>query len=62
MGDCHVYSNHIGPLEEQIKREPRPFPTLKIKRKVENIDDFVADDFELEGYKPHPKINMEMAV
>ena len=46
----------------QLKREPKPFPTLKFKRKVENIDDFTYDDFLLEDYKPHPKIAMEMAV
>jgi len=62
LGDAHVYSNHVEALEEQLKREPRPFPTLTIKRKVENIDDFTMEDFELEGYKPHPKIQMAMAV
>ena len=46
----------------QIEREPRPFPTLKIKRTVSDIDDFKFDDFDLVGYKPHPKIKMEMAV
>lgn len=30
LGDAHIYLNHIEPLKEQIKREPRPFPTLKI--------------------------------
>jgi thymidylate synthase len=33
-----------------------------IKRKVENIDDFKFEDFEIVGYEPHPKITMEMAV
>jgi len=62
LGDAHVYSNHVEPLKEQMKREPRAFPTLKFKRKVTNIDDFTFEDFELEGYKPHPKIKMDMAV
>lgn len=26
LGDAHVYSNHIEPLEEQLKNVPRPFP------------------------------------
>jgi thymidylate synthase len=30
--------------------------------KVENIEDFTFDDFEVVDYKPHPKITMEMAV
>lgn len=62
LGDAHVYSNHVKPLKEQLKRTPRPFPTLKFKRQVERIEDFTFDDFVIEGYNPHPKINMEMAV
>ncbi|XP_043266648.1 thymidylate synthase [Venturia canescens] len=62
MGDCHIYTNHVEALQEQTKRAPRPFPKLKIKRQVKNIDDFVAEDFELIGYNPHPKISMPMAV
>lgn len=62
IGDAHVYVNHVDPLKEQLKREPRPFPKLYIKRKVEEINDFTLEDFEIVGYKPHPKIQMEMAV
>jgi len=62
LGDTHVYLNHVEPLKEQLKREPKPFPKLLIKRKVENIEDFTIDDFEVQGYDPHPKITMEMAV
>ncbi|DAA15786.1 thymidylate synthase isoform X1 [Bos indicus] len=46
----------------ELQREPRPFPKLKILRKVETIDDFQAEDFQIEGYNPHPTIKMEMAV
>ena len=49
-------------MKEQIERKPRPFPKLHIKRKVENIEDFKWDDFEIIGYDPHPKISMDMAV
>ncbi|XP_028163869.1 thymidylate synthase [Ostrinia furnacalis] len=62
MGDTHVYLNHITPLTTQLTREPRPFPTLKFARKVESIDNFKFEDFIVEGYNPHPKIDMEMAV
>ena len=62
IGDCHVYLNHINALDEQLKREPREFPTFNIKRKVEDIEDFKYEDFELIGYNPHPVIKMEMAV
>ncbi|XP_077058005.1 thymidylate synthase [Siphateles boraxobius] len=62
IGDAHIYTNHIEPLKEQIQREPRPFPKLKIKRKVEQINDFSAEDFEIYDYDPHPSIKMQMAV
>ncbi|XP_012708645.2 thymidylate synthase [Fundulus heteroclitus] len=62
LGDAHVYVNHVDPLKEQLQREIRPFPKLKIKRKVESIDDFQSEDFEICDYNPHPSIKMQMAV
>ncbi|KAI9470036.1 MAG: thymidylate synthase [Benjaminiella poitrasii] len=62
MGDTHVYVDHLDALKQQIQREPRPFPTLKIKRKVTSIDDFKYEDFELENYHPHGKLDMKMSV
>ncbi|NWH16026.1 TYSY synthase, partial [Grus americana] len=52
----------ISLLLFQLQREPRPFPKLKILRKVEDISDFKAEDFQIEDYNPHPPIKMEMAV
>ncbi|XP_076912992.1 bifunctional dihydrofolate reductase-thymidylate synthase 1-like [Bidens hawaiensis] len=62
VGDAHVYSNHVRPLQEQLQKLPKPFPTLKINPEKKDIDGFVADDFELTGYNPHQKIQMTMAV
>jgi len=62
LGDTHVYLNHVEPLKQQLERTPRPFPQLKFKRDVTNIDDFKFDDLEIVGYDPHPSIKMEMAV
>ena len=62
LGDAHIYSNHIEQVETQIQREPRKLPTLKIKRKVTDIDDFTFEDFEIVGYDPHPHIKGEVAV
>ncbi|THG95304.1 hypothetical protein EW026_g6326 [Hermanssonia centrifuga] len=62
LGDAHVYRDHVDALEVQLKREPRPFPKLRWKRHVENIDDFVSEDFLVEGYEPHPSIAMKMSV
>ncbi|TDG97413.1 hypothetical protein EPR50_G00225590 [Perca flavescens] len=62
LGDAHIYVNHIEPLKVQLQREIRPFPKLKILRKVESINDFRAEDFEICDYNPHPTIKMQMAV
>ncbi|XP_032808922.2 thymidylate synthase [Petromyzon marinus] len=62
LGDAHVYVNHVEPLKTQLQREPRPFPTLHIRRTVTSIDDFRSDDFELRDYDPHAAIKMDMAV
>lgn len=64
LGDAHVYANHVGPLREQLLNKPRPLPTLRIVPGTGEraIDDFEPDDFELEGYAPHKKIDMVMAV
>ncbi|GHP04069.1 hypothetical protein PPROV_000282300 [Pycnococcus provasolii] len=62
LGDAHVYTNHVEPLKEQLKNEPRAFPQLIIKADKERIEDFNFEDFELVGYTPHKKIAMKMAV
>jgi len=62
LGDVHIYSNHYKQVQEQLKREPRPFPTVKISPNKKNIDDFVFDDFSLENYNPHPPIKGEITV
>lgn len=45
-----------------MKRLPKPFPKLQFKRKVNSIDDFTMDDFDLVGYESHPPLKMPMAV
>eukprot|EP00658_Telonema_sp_P-2_P040887 TRINITY_DN2923_c0_g1_i3.p1 TRINITY_DN2923_c0_g1~~TRINITY_DN2923_c0_g1_i3.p1 ORF type:complete len:340 (+),score=108.47 TRINITY_DN2923_c0_g1_i3:124-1143(+) len=62
LGDAHVYCNHVDALQEQIQREPRPFPTLKMNPERKEIGEFVFEDFEIVGYSPHKAIKMDMAV
>lgn len=64
IGDCHVYLNHVDALRTQLEREPRPFPKLFLRPKGERFrpEDFVYEDFELEGYDPYPPIRIEMSV
>ena len=61
-GDTHIYNNHFEQVELQLSREARPLPTLKILRKPDSIFDYKIEDFELEGYDPHPGIKAPVAV
>lgn len=58
--DAHIYENHIEGLKEQLKREPRELPTLKIKSKP--LDELEYSDFELINYNPHDLIRFPVAV
>lgn len=56
FGDLHLYSNHLDQARLQLTREPRPAPTLRIKRRPDSIADYRYEDFEILGYDPHPRI------
>ncbi|KAG6604511.1 Thymidylate synthase [Phytophthora cinnamomi] len=63
IGDAHVYLNHVEPLQKQLTRTPRPFPTLHINsEKNASIDDFAFEDLAVRDYRPHGTIKMEMSV
>jgi thymidylate synthase len=49
-------------VKEQLSREPRPYPKLKITRKPESIFDYAVGDFEFIGYDPHPAIRGAVAI
>lgn len=61
-GDCHIYSNHLAQVDEQLSRQPFDLPKLKIKRKLASLFDYTMDDFEFEHYQCHPTIKAAVAV
>ena len=61
-GDCHVYSNHHAQVELQLSRAPMPYPTLRILRRPDSIFGYEFEDFEVQGYAPHPAIKAPVAV
>jgi thymidylate synthase len=63
VGDLHLYVNHVDAAQEQLKREPRMLPTLRIlPREGRTLNSYTLDDFQLEGYDPHPAIKAKVAV
>lgn len=60
VGNAHIYDSHLEQMEEQIKREPKEFPTIEILNKRENINDYVLSDFKINNYESHSQIKMEM--
>ena len=62
FGDLHLYSNHLEQAREQLSREPRPLPRMKLNPARRELGDFVYEDFQLEGYDPHPAIKAPVAV
>ena len=62
MGDAHVYLNHVDALKVQLAREPQPFPMLKLNAERTSLVAFTADDITLIDYRPHPRIEMTMAI
>jgi len=61
-GDAHLYLNHLDQAREQLSRDPLPLPKMTLKSRAQNIDDYVIDDFEVEGYAPHAAIKADVAV
>ena len=62
LGDAHIYSNHNEQVKEQLSRELKPLPKMKINKKVKSIFDFTFEDFELINYDPHPLIRGSVAI
>ena len=61
LGDAHLYLNHEDQAREQLTREPRPLPEMRIADRA-RLEDFRFEDFELVGYDPHPHIRAPVAV
>ncbi|MFZ5670931.1 MAG: thymidylate synthase [Pseudomonadota bacterium] len=61
LGDAHLYLNHLDQAKEQLRREPWPFPTMRLAPRTD-LFAFAYEDFSLEGYQAHPGIKAPIAV
>ena len=62
FGDLHLYSNHLEQAKEQLSREPRALPLMRVNTEVKDIHEFIFEDFAIEEYDPHPHIKAPVAV
>jgi thymidylate synthase len=62
FGDAHLYLNHLEQAREQLSREPRQLPGLRINPGVRELEQFRFEDFALDSYDPHPAIRAPVAV
>ncbi|WP_028455437.1 thymidylate synthase [Chitinilyticum litopenaei] len=61
-GDCHIYANHFDQVQEQLGRDCRPLPQMRLNPAVTDLFAFDYSDFTLENYDPHPAIKAPVAV
>ncbi len=62
FGDAHIYMDHLEQVQEQLSREPRPIPIMKLNPEVKDIFSFSFEDFELVNYHPYPRIAARVSV
>jgi thymidylate synthase len=62
LGDAHLYVNHLDQAREQLRREPRALPELRLDSACRSLDDFTIESVEIHGYDPHPAIRAPIAV
>jgi thymidylate synthase len=62
LGDAHLYLNHLDQAREQLGRQPRALPVMRLNPEVKDLFAFRYEDFAIEGYDPAPPIRAPIAV
>lgn len=62
LGDCHIYTNQIEGVKEQLTRVPYELPTVRLSdRTINDISEYTLEDFTLENYQSHSAIKMPLS-
>lgn len=62
FGDMHIYNDHIDLIKQQLAREPRALPKVRLNPDIKNIEDFTYEDITLSDYDPYPTIKGKVSV
>ena len=62
IGDAHIYGDHVKQVYKQLSRKPFASPKCFILEKVERIEDFNIEHFDIVDYKSHSTIRAKMSV
>ncbi len=62
LGDAHLYKNHLEQAKEQLTRQPKKLPILRLDPHIRKVFDFTYQDIKLESYEHHPHIKAEVSV
>jgi thymidylate synthase len=60
IGDSHIYGSHINAVKEQLLRIPYRSPTINFNRIPKNFDDWNWEDIDIQNYKFHPNVKVDM--
>ena len=66
LGDCHIYNNHLDQVKEQLSRNIKQLPKIKLGCGIFEINNKLIlpkiDDVMLFDYNPHKPIKAELSV
>jgi thymidylate synthase len=62
IGDAHIYKEHLEAVKTQLGRRNERYllPSLRLKRKAQEVWDYKFEDIEIVDYESTPAIKAQM--